>query len=234
MSRDYKKSPKRSARGGGSGRTVFTGILIGLLLGIIVALAIALFLNRSPSPFANRTQQTAESKKQAEVKKAPPKPAEPIGDIESPKTAQKPRFDFYEILPGEKDPSRRLTEQPQQPVTAEKKDKVEKPAKEIATQEEKTKLQPTPSNTAEAGKNSFYLQAGAFKSSDEANNLKARLALMGLEASVSSATVPNVGTMYRVRLGPYKSTDQVNSTKTQLAQNGIQAGVVKVPVAKTN
>ncbi len=226
MSRDYKKSPKRSARGGSSGRNVFTGILIGLLLGIIVALGIALFLNHSPSPFVNRTQQSSEAKKTAEAKK--PKPAEPIENIEPPKTTEKPRFDFYEILPGDKDPARRLTEQH---PPAEKK---ENAPKERASHEEKPKPTQPQNNNADVVKNAFYLQAGSFKSSNEAGNLKAKLALMGLEATVSNAEIQNVGTMFRVRLGPYKSEDKMNATKNQLAQNGIHAGVVKVPAAKSN
>ncbi|MES2353718.1 MAG: SPOR domain-containing protein [Pseudomonadota bacterium] len=217
MTRDYKNSPKRSARGGGSGKNVFTGILIGLLMGIATALAIALFLNHSPSPFKNSAQQP-EPKKIGTIKKPETvKPLESANAPTPPAAPEKPRFDFYEILPGEKDHSKRTVEKA--------------PAKETPAPA-KT---PTPPAATPASNNlSYYLQAGAFRSSSDADNLKARLALMGLEANVAPAEVANVGTMYRVRLGPYKSSDEVNSRKTHLAQNGIQASVVKLSATQNN
>jgi len=224
MTRDYKKSPKRSARGGGSGRNVFTGIVIGLLLGIIVALGVTLYVNRAPSPFVTKVQQP-EPKKPVESKKPEiAKSLESSGQPPVAKPAEKPRFDFYEMLPGDKDPSRR---------PAEKAPIVEKSVPAEKTVKETPSTAPEPVKQT-ASKDSYYLQAGSFRSATDADNLKARLALMGVEASVAPADVPNVGTMYRVRIGPYKSSDQMNSTKTQLTQNGIQASVVKLAVGQTN
>jgi cell division protein FtsN len=224
MARDYKNSPKRSTRGGGrSAGSVFTGIVIGLLMGIILALGITLYLNRSASPFANHKAQQPAPKKAVEAKK--PEPVKPLESVDPPtvaKPAEKPRFDFYEILPGDKDPFRR---------TVEKTPPPEKAAKE--TPPPTPKAPETKTATAPASKETYYLQAGAFRSASDADNLKARLALMGLEANVAPAELPNVGTMYRVRLGPYKS-DQVASKKSQLSQSGIQASVVKSPATQHN
>lgn len=211
MTRDYKNSPRRSTRGGSSGKTVLTGIVIGLLLGIITALGIVLYLNRSPSPFVNKTQQP-EPKKPPEAR-APEtvRSIEPGPPPTSAKPGDKPRFDFYDILPGDKDPARRP---PEKPV----KEAAPAPAKPPET---------TPAKAA-AGKDAYFLQAGSFRSASDADNLKARLALIGLEANVMPADVPNVGTMYRVRVGPYPSAAAMAPVKTQLAQNGIQASVVKL------
>jgi cell division protein FtsN len=218
MTRDYKNAPRRSARSGGSGKVVFASIIIGLLMGIIVALGIALFLNRSPSPFANKTQQP-EAKKAPEVKA--PEVAKPL---ESPmpgiaKPGDKPRFDFYEILPGDKDPFKRP---------------IEKPAKEAAQAVAAAPEPIPPPIKPAASKDSYFLQAGSFRSSAEADNLKARLALMGLEANVMPADVPNIGTMYRVRVGPYRSSDEMTTVKNQMAKGGIQASVVKMTAAQNN
>jgi cell division protein FtsN len=54
---------------------------------------------------------------------------------------------------------------------------------------------------------SFILQAGAFSSEEEADNLRARLALMGLESSVQPHAVAGKDTLYRVRLGPFATMD---------------------------
>jgi cell division protein FtsN len=88
---------------------------------------------------------------------------------------------------------------------------------------------PRPETKAEpsAGE-ALYLQAGAFQSPADADNLKARLALMGVEASVQQVTVPEKGLLHRVRIGPYRSPEDMSKVRTQLAQNGIQATVVRV------
>ncbi|MBA2689896.1 MAG: SPOR domain-containing protein [Burkholderiales bacterium] len=212
------------SKSGSSGKSIVTGIVIGLLLGIVVALGIALFLNRSPSPFANRVQPP-EAKKPVESKRA-----DAIKPLESGKppvqAGDRPRFDFYDILPGDKDPSRRPAEKAA-PETASLPAKV--PA--IAKNEPANKAAQT---TRPSGKDVYYLQAGAFRSAAEADNLKARLALMGLQASVLPADIPNVGVMHRVRVGPYHSAGEAAPAKSQLAKNGIQANVVKLAMEKTS
>ncbi len=82
----------------------------------------------------------------------------------------------------------------------------------------------------------YFVQAGAFPNPEDADNLKARLALMGFEASIQAAEIPNKGTWHRVRLGPYK-LDEANKTHDALEQNKITASLIKVPAkagAKTN
>ena len=74
----------------------------------------------------------------------------------------------------------------------------------------------------------YYLQAGAFEDPSEADNLKARLALMGVEASVQKVELPEKGTVHRVRVGPYLGSDDMNKARQQLSSNGINAAIVKI------
>ncbi len=67
----------------------------------------------------------------------------------------------------------------------------------------------------------FYLQAGSFQNSADADNLKARLALAGIEAQIQSATLPNNKVWHRVRVGPYASIDDLNKAKIVLKENHI-------------
>ena len=78
----------------------------------------------------------------------------------------------------------------------------------------------------------FFLQAGAFQNPADADNLKARLALMGVEAGVQQVTLAEKGVMHRVRIGPFASVEAMAPTRSLLAQNGIQAGVVRVKDGK--
>src|SRR5258708_19282094 len=64
-----------------------------------------------------------------------------------------------------------------------------------------------------APKDSYFLQAGSFQNPADADNLKARLALMGLEASVEPANLAEKGVWYRVRLGPYTPAAQINPSR---------------------
>src|SRR5213075_2642351 len=73
----------------------------------------------------------------------------------------------------------------------------------------------------------YWLQAGAFSDEKEADNLKAKIALSGLEASVRPVAIPDKGTLYRVRLGPYQSLEDANRIKTALSQNGVGVAIIR-------
>jgi len=67
----------------------------------------------------------------------------------------------------------------------------------------------------------YLVQAGSFQNADDAEKLKAKLALVGMEASVQKADIPGKGLFHRVRLGPYKGVVEANATIANLKQNGI-------------
>jgi cell division protein FtsN len=73
----------------------------------------------------------------------------------------------------------------------------------------------------------FLLQTGAFKSPDEADAMRARLALLGLDARIFPIEQGGQ-TLYRVRLGPYGQLAEINRTRKLLAENSIEAQVVRL------
>ncbi len=79
-----------------------------------------------------------------------------------------------------------------------------------------------------AAKESFYLQAGAFQNAPDADNLKARLALLGVQASIQTTTLPERGVWHRVRLGPYTGVEELNKARDTLKSNGIDTTLIKV------
>lgn len=158
------------------------GMFVGLFIGLAIALGIAVYLNKTPVPFMNR--------KPADTK------AEPSGAPVS-KAADKPKFDFYKILPGSEEP--------------------------VSDKELKAAAR-----AADGSKDLYFLQAGSFANPVDADNRKAQLAILGYEASVEPSTVPEKGTIYRVRLGPYTRVEEVNKVKDSLKQNGIEADPVKI------
>lgn len=78
------------------------------------------------------------------------------------------------------------------------------------------------------GKEAFLLQAGAFQNTADADNLKARLALLGIEANIETSAVPDKGVWHRVRIGPYTSVEELNRTRDTLKQNGVQSTLIKL------
>ena len=193
MSKDYKRPEPKSRGGGGS---LLVGILIGLVLGLGIALAVAWYINKMPSPFHGERKATPPAKTDtAKSEKLTP----PKGEEKAAKAAEKPRFDFYKILPGAEEPAT-----DQQMKDAQKK------------------------SVATASKEKFFLQAGAFQNAPDADNLKARLALIGVEAVIQSAAVPEKGTLHRVRVGPYTSVEELNRTRDTLKQNGVETALIKV------
>lgn len=191
------------------------GLFIGLVVGVGIAFGIVWYLNKTPLPFqdkAPRHERKDETNGQARSGQAPqPLPGKP-GDT----VTEKPRFEFYKILPGDQQatpqgaPPTQAPAQPQQPDKA-----VVPPPAAIAA---------PPAAPAEQ----FYLQAGAFNKPQDADNLKARLALLGLEVGVQEVSVLDKGTMHRVRVGPFASTDEMNRVRNQMSQSGIQATPIKV------
>ncbi|MEW6314202.1 MAG: SPOR domain-containing protein [Pseudomonadota bacterium] len=73
-----------------------------------------------------------------------------------------------------------------------------------------------------------FLQAGAFQNAADADNLKAHLALLGLEASIQTTALPDKGVWHRVRLGPFAKAEDIEHTRTTLKQAGIEPVLLKV------
>jgi cell division protein FtsN len=79
-----------------------------------------------------------------------------------------------------------------------------------------------------AAKEAFFLQAGAFQNAPDADNLKARLALIGIEATIQTTTLPDKGVWHRVRVGPYTSVEELTRARDALKQNGVDTTLIKV------
>jgi cell division protein FtsN len=188
--RDYKPRPREKKRKPVGGTLL--GIFIGLVLGLAIATAAAIYVTNAPVPFVNKTQQQRATTPQADQK---------LADAAKAGAAEKPKFDFYKILPGQEEP---VTDRDLKSAAAKQTEK------------------------SGAPRDLYFVQAGAFQNPADADNLKARLALMGLQASVEPANLPDRGTWYRVRLGPYTQLDEINRVRQTLAQNSIDASLVKI------
>ena len=71
----------------------------------------------------------------------------------------------------------------------------------------------------------FFLQVGAFRSVDEAERMRARLAFLGFEAALYKKTKPG-SIFYRVRLGPFNSREELDRVKKRLNNDNIKSHIV--------
>lgn len=127
--------------------------------------------------------------------KAPAQTAEKEG-LEKIESRPKPRFSFYTMLP-EKE--------------------VIVPEGEIKTRQRQERL-----GRAKPGK--YMIQAGSFQSFQDADRLKAQLALLGVEAKIEAAKIR--GTQwYRVRIGPFEQIREVQRVRANLRKNQIDSVV---------
>src|SRR5438552_10909257 len=88
---------RRRAAGG-----FLLGMSVGVLIGLAVALAIAFYLNKTPIPFL--TAKPTKADKDLVSGKPPAIAGMPQGSAPLPAAAEKPKFDFYKILPGQEEP----------------------------------------------------------------------------------------------------------------------------------
>jgi cell division protein FtsN len=176
------------------------GVIIGFVLGLGMAALIAYVLNKTPNPFDGKSAKSDVAN-----------PHLSSVEREAAKQGDRPRFDFSKILPG----------------TEERKTQKE----ESTTSQGGDKSAPAvPAAEPPADKGGkFFLQAGAYQNAADAEDQRAKLALMGIEASMQIVAIPDKGTLNRVRLGPYGSAEEMNQVKAELLKRGVATAVIRNP-----
>jgi cell division protein FtsN len=75
---------------------------------------------------------------------------------------------------------------------------------------------------------SYILQMGSFRKFEDADRMKAKLALIGIEAEIQKVSINNRDTFHRVRSGPYQSQTQLNAIRKLAKENNIASLVIKL------
>ena len=211
-----------------SGNT-FVGIIIGVVLGLAAALAVAVYVTKVPIPFLNKgpsrsaEQDAAESRKNQNwdpnaplYGKNPAKPLPPAPGVAasapgapSAPAAQAPR-------PAEGTREADKSKEPVPPAVAGRPAPAD-PLGELAT--------------AKAGPGTdpffYFVQAGAFRTPEDAEAQRAKLSLMGVEAKVTEREQSG-RQVFRVRIGPFNNKDDADRQKEKLDQGGFDTALVRV------
>jgi cell division protein FtsN len=135
------------------------------------------------------------------------------GESESPRATaraeRKPRFEFYHLLP---------------------EMEVAVPEHELDAPAPRERLPPPaqPGETPAPARGAYVIQVGSFKGRDEAERLRATLALQGIEAHVQSVAIDGRQTWHRVRLGPFDGFQAMNEMRKRLRRLDVSAMVLEL------
>ncbi len=182
-----------SNRSGGNEFPIFAGILLGIVMGLAIAGGIAWFVLKKNSVPPPPIKEQIQPGKASVGKPAAAGTSSGTGD-------GKARFEFY----------KELTDKPD--TTATKKHERQPPVA-IKTDTAKPNVK----------SDVYFLQEGSYTSADDAEKVKAKLALLGMVANIQPADIPEKGVRYRVRLGPYKTPTEMNEALASLKSNGHNA-----------
>ena len=205
MARDYKFHDRRGRyndRRRRKGPPPWAWAAVGLLVGLFVAFLV--FLQLRPAPPLERTvklETPPEPATRPPAEKPAPAPAPAVAKQQQPAAPPKPRFDFYNLLP----------------------------EMEVIVPEQEVQGAATPEGVRQVEQPGTYLlQAGSFRTREQADQLRARLALLGVETDVQTVTVNNKQTWHRVRVGPFDNLRDLNTARSLLKKNGIEAILIRL------
>jgi cell division protein FtsN len=221
-------SMKQKQRG-----NVIVGIIIGVVLGLAAALAVAVYVTKVPVPFLNKgpsrsaEQDAAESRKNQNwdpnaplYGKNPAKPLPPAPGIaaSAPAAAIPPleKASAASVPARDKEAARDKDKPPEAPAVSGRPAPAD-PLGELAA--------------ARSGGGSdpffYFVQAGAFRTSEDAEAQRAKLSLMGIEAKVTEREQSG-RQVYRVRVGPFERKDDADRQKDRLDSGGFETALVRV------
>jgi cell division protein FtsN len=230
------------------------GMVAGLLVGLALALGVALYITKAPIPFVNKVpQRTAEQDTAETERNRSWDPNAPLGGKNAPRpgadgsgagsTAGAPTpvpSATPSVTPSVLPPGIATAPAVVQgtgpaaasPASAPTPAKPAKdPAAILAGGAAPPTNSPAPAvvtSTAPALEAFVYfVQAGAYSRSEEAEQQRARLALMGQTAKITEREQAG-RTMYRVRVGPFASRDPADALQSKLQEQSIESQIVRV------
>jgi cell division protein FtsN len=210
------------------------GLIIGLIIGLAIAVGVAMTIKNTSIPFSNKTGRPGKVPDPAAGQMTDPnKPL--YGNRDAARQAAR-------NAPGKSEEDRveallQGGQVPGAPVTGAVPAPVPAPAPAPAARSARLEPRPAtgnadPASAAPAGnpdeRYTYFLQAGAFLERSDAENTKARLALMGLSANIAERKSDN-GILYRVRIGPFPQLETMNRVRGKLTDNGVDVAVIRVP-----
>lgn len=187
------------------------GFIFGVLAGLAAALAVAVYVTKVPIPFVNKGQVRSADQDVTETQKN--KDWDPNAPLYG-KTPLKP------AQPAPADPS--AADLPATAATAPASEY--KPAVSADPLGDLAKAR---SADAPVDAFNYFVQAGAFRSADDAESQRAKLSLSGVQARVTEREQSG-RVVFRVRVGPFDNKKEADEVKQRLDAAGMETALVRV------
>ena len=192
------------------GNTVL-GLILGVLIGLGGALAVAVYVTKVPVPFLNKNPPRSTDTDAAEAKRN--KDWDPNGPLAG-KNQVKP------VAPAP-------AAAPEPEVVPGKAKASADPLGDLAKARSAAKTSGEKAAAGGVDPFSYFVQAGAFRTPEDAEQQRAKLSLMGFQAKVTEREQSG-RTVYRVRLGPFDKKDEADTAKGKLDGQSIDSALVRV------
>ncbi len=201
------------------------GLMIGAVIGLAAALAVAVYITKVPVPFMNKGQTRSPDHDAAEARKNRDwNPNAPLFGKNPAKPSSAPDAAVVDVTP--RVPGAILKPAASAPASADPK--TAKPSADPLGDLARAKMAtPAPAPAAGADPFNYFVQVGAFRTPEDAEQQRAKISLMGLEAKVTEREQSG-RTVFRVRLGPFEKKDDADKAKERLDSSGIETAMVRV------
>jgi cell division protein FtsN len=213
-----QSTANRATRMNKQGGGFLMGMVVGLLVGLSLALGVALYVTKVPVPFVNKVPQRTADQDALETER------NKNWDPNAPLSGKTPRPVAAASGSAGKEPEAAAS------AVAQAKGKAA--ASASADTEAVTDPAPkAPLETAAAKATgdgmAYFVQAGAYARTEDAEQQRARLAMLGFDAKITEREQAG-RTVYRVRVGPYNAKEQADASKASLEGAGVEAALVRV------
>jgi cell division protein FtsN len=207
-----------------------TGLIIGLIIGLGIAVVVALLITKGASPFTDKSGKLGRPADLAPNQASDPnKPLYGNRDAAREANRQLADKDKPADKPADKPlPAPAVEADPLGKAIAAMKEPTAAPAARAAAAAAAAApaAPAAPAAAAAEDRTVYYLQAGAFRELSDAENTRAKLALLGFEAAISERASDS-GVLHRVRVGPYAQAETMNKARAKLLDSGVDVAIVR-------
>lgn len=204
----------------------FLGLIIGIVIGLGAALAVAVYVTKVPIPFVNKGQSRSTDQDAAEARKNKDwDPNAPLYGKNPARAALPASAPLPAAAPAEAASAATKSVPLVIPVAPKLDNRAD--TKSNPTADPLGDLAKARSSATAADPFSYFVQAGAFRTAEDAESQRAKLSLGGIEARVSEREQSG-RTVFRVRIGPFDKRDDADKAKERLEALGMEAALVRV------
>lgn len=198
------------------------GMIVGLLIGLSLALGVALYVTKVPVPFVNKVPQRTAGQDALESER------NKNWDPNAPLAGKSPRASTAASgsVGKEADTAASAADSAKGKAAASAPTTIEAVIEAASSAAPKAPVE-TPAAKATGDGMAYFVQAGAYARTEDAEQQRARLAMLGFDAKITEREQAG-RTVYRVRVGPYNGKEQADASKTSLEGAGVEAALVRV------